>query len=320
MGSLRHIRIRHMDIIQRLRGLLGGAFEGTEKSEDISAVPASPSHVSGVEPSQFSPEIETMLGQDMTLAEAVDYHINEVWGFTEREGFDHEAGHILLGLAFSEPVVGQYYEHQGNYESEIYNFRIENILLPSMVGRSKTLYDDREDFHRQALVSYQATMPIENLNRTLGWILEQKTGQSYAELRDSVGYDDGAFRGLAREHGLMLEVNELGQDWALTIPENGVRFHCKSEEDLYLPDDIDGVTDFARFERPTDEVIDTVYDRILPAAHVLQQRIFDARSENGGTLNSDMVEEAMGAVKVRALYEAMYARPAPALTMDAIPS
>ncbi len=305
-----------MDIIQRLRGLLGVAFQQTGQDSPDSLEHSSTRVSSG----KLSPEIETMIGEDMTLAEAVDYHIDEVWGFTEREGFDHEAGHVLLGLAFAEPVKGHHYAHQGSYESEIYNFRIENILLPTLIGRSKTLYDDRKDFHEKVLKTYQDAMPVENLNRTLGWILEQKTGKSYESLREAVGHDDDAFRNLAREHGLMLEANDVGQNWVLTIPENGVRFFCKSEDDLFLPDDIEGVSDFQRFVRPTDEVIDTVYDRILPAAHVLQQRIFDARSENGGTLNSDMVEEAMGAVKVRALYEAMYARPAPAVTMDAIPS
>ncbi len=259
-------------------------------------------------------ELKTMLDRDMTLAQSVNYHIKNVWGFKHVEGFDHEAGHVLLGLVFNAPphegLEGTPY--QGSYDSEIYNFEIEKILLGTITGRIKEPYADRQAFIMGVLEHCRRTAPQENLNRTLGWLMSQETGKSYDELRRNVNYDDEELQSRAEDMGIQIQHDPVSQAWTVTMPALEHDFFYIRADECLLPDSLEGVTDFRRFERPHVKEIIEIYDRLLPTLHLLQGKVLALEPERQALQYAgqfgDVANEAMGEVRIRDLYKAIIAR------------
>ena len=257
-------------------------------------------------------ELQTMLSRDMTLAEAVHHHISTVWGLDEGyEIFSHEAGHVLLGLALNAPPHNTLSGHsyQGTYDAEIYNLEVEHILNSTVTGKQKTLHDNKPEFITGVLARYREFAVQENLMRTLGWLMERQSGRSYEDLRESVDYDDQAFQSMAEDMGITVRRSEDMQRWTVSAPgfEEDFFFHAPDEN--FLPGDLAGVDDFQRFERPHVREISDVYDRMMPAVHMLQQEVFTLdRSASRKSLSQD-AGAAMGRLKIRDLYRAIVNRP-----------
>ncbi|MCB1592367.1 MAG: hypothetical protein KDI90_07950 [Alphaproteobacteria bacterium] len=274
-------------------------------------------------------ELQVMLDRDMTLAEAVHYHVKTVWAYQSVEGFDHEAGHVLLGLAFNAPphegLEGTPY--QGSYDSEIYNFEIEKVLLGTITGRIKESYADRQGFIMGVLEHYRRTAPQENLSRTLGWLMAQETGKSYDALRQEAQYEYEEFQIQAEEMGIHVHRDPVTQAWSVTKPGLGEDFFYIGPDECILPDALEGGADFRRFERPRVQEIIEVYDRLLPALHLLQAKILALEPERALLQSSgifgDEAERAMGEVKVRDIHQAILTRkatPDPEAEPDAVPA
>ncbi len=261
-------------------------------------------------------ELQTMLGRDMTLREAVNHHVKTVWKYQSVEGFDHEAGHVLLGLAFNAPphegLEGTPY--QGSYDSEIYNFEIEKVLLGTITGKIKDSYVDRQGFIMGVLEQYRYTASQENLNRTLGWLMSRETGKSYDELRREVNYEDEEFQIRAEAMGIAVDRNPVTQAWSVAKPGMEDDFFFIRPDECILPDALEGVTDFRRFERPQVREIVEVYDRLLPALHLLQAKVLELEPDRQALQYvgkfGEAANHAMGQVKVRDLYQAIVARKA----------
>lgn len=259
-------------------------------------------------------ELQTMLSRDMTLAEAVDYHTREVWNFGGyEEALPHEAGHVILGLALNAPPRDQHlsaHPYQGTYDAEIYNIQIEHILNATVTGRYKEPYNDRQKFIMDVLSTYREFAVQENLMRTLGWLMEKQTGQSYEAMREEVHYSDAAFQDKARAMGITIDRSEDLKSWTVTAPGFEDAFFYHSPNDAILPGDLEGVEDFPRFERPSVHEIIEIYDRVLPAIHLLQNKAFGLkRAGHEGLGYYQEGDDALGETKVRDLYQAIVNRP-----------
>lgn len=257
-------------------------------------------------------ELGSMLVRDMTLAQAMRYHREKIWDLGGYEAASyHETGHILLGFAYNIPPNEGLEEksYQGGFDSEIYNLEIESILSRTMSGNLKALHSDKDEFRADVLRNYEAFGPREHLNRTLGWLITQQTGKSYEELRQSAHYSDESFHALARRMRLQISTTEDHTSWVVTSPDNGQQFYFDTAEDHFLPDNIEGVHDFVRFERPSLEEIDEVYDRIQPALHLLQTRIESV--DRDGLSPQEHYHKCLRVfeeTKVREVYRAMMSR------------
>lgn len=261
-----------------------------------------------------SEELQTMLSRDMTLAQAVDYHTRTVWNFGGyEEALPHEAGHVILGLALNAPPRDEnlsQHPYQGTYEAEIYNIPIEHILNATVTGRYKTLYDDKQKFIRDVLANYREFAVQENLVRTLGWLMEKKTGRGFEAMREEVHYSDAAFQAQAEAMGIRVNRSEDLKSWTVAAPGFDEEFFYHSPNDAILPGDLEGVDDFPRFERPHVHEIAEIYDRILPAIHLLQNKAFGLeRSGHEGRGYYQAGDDVLGETKVRDLYKAIVNRP-----------
>lgn len=260
-------------------------------------------------------ELQTMLSRDMALAEAVRHHISDVWGLDEgNEIFNHEAGHVILGLALNAPphnsMLG-HHSYQGSYESEIYNLEIEHILNLTTIGKQKEPFNNRQEFVRGVLARYREFAVQENLMRTLGWLMERQTGRNYDDLRKSVDYDDQKFRAMAEGMGISVDPSEDMKSWTVSAPGFDEPFFFLAPDEHFLPGDLHGVQTFERFERPHVREICEVYERILPAVHMMQGKIFAldrAALAQSGQSFGDTADRAMGSLKVRDLYQAIVNR------------
>lgn len=259
-------------------------------------------------------ELQSMLSRDMTLRQAVDYHTREVWNFGGyEEALPHEAGHVILGLALNAPPRDEHLSarpYQGTYEAEIYNIQIEHILNATVTGRFKAPYNDRQKFITDVLSTYREFAVQENLMRTLGWLMEKQTRQSYEAMREEVHYSDAAFQDKARAMGISINRSEDLKSWSVTAPGFEDAFFYHSPNDAILPGDLEGVEDFARFERPHVRDICEIYDRVLPAIHLLQNKAFGLeRSGHEGRGYYQAGDDVLGETKVRDLYKAIVNRP-----------
>lgn len=263
-------------------------------------------------------ELQTMLDRDMTLAEAVRHHISEVWNLDGgNEIFNHEAGHVVLGLALNAPpyhaLAGHAY--QGSYEAEIYNLEIEHLLNSTTTGKQKELFNNRQEFIMGVLARYREFSVQENLMRTLGWLMERQTGQSYEELRSSVDYNDQKFREKAEGMGITVTRSENMKSWTVSAPGFDEPFFFLAPGEHFLPGDLEGVDDFQPFERPHVSEICEVYERVLPALHMMQNEVFaldrEAAAQSGQSFGN-MSDRAMGSLKIRDLYREIVARKAEA--------
>lgn len=260
-------------------------------------------------------ELQAMLSRNMTLQEAVGYHTRKVWNFgAYQEALPHEAGHVILGLALNAPPRDDHlsnHPYQGTYEAEIYNIQIEKILNATVTGRYRTLYEDRQQFIMDVLKSYREFAVQENLMRTLGWLMEKRTGQSYESMREDAHYSDAAFQAKAEAMGIKVNRSEDLKSWTVSAPGFAEEFFYNAPDEAVLPGDLEDVDDFPRFERPTVHEIVETYDRVLPAIHLLQDKALRLERRNHeGAGYYEAGDRALGETKIREIYKAIVNRPA----------
>lgn len=251
-------------------------------------------------------EVAVMLRENMTLEEASAYHL-ERWGLPAEFSLEHDAGHILMALSKTLPGAESDYPYQADYEAEIYSIPAQMALLDSMSGKPTTdEAEKRARFLARVQENYNTYGPLGNLNRVVSWGLGRVAGIHGEQARREASFKDAVFYQFAEGHGI--EVTQDHETWGVDIPALDERFWYVDERKHYMPDDIEGVADFTRFSRPSEEQASAIYERLRPGLDALTDFTDDyvARHGKSGAL------KALGGFKIRDLHAAMVAGFTPA--------
>ncbi len=247
-------------------------------------------------------EFAYMLEQDMTLDEAAKFHL-DVWGLPPDFQLEHDASHLIMGLSTGLDGDGDY-PYQGTYEAEIYTVASEMAILDAGSGNRKTHKDMRTDFLSRVQDNFDIYGDEENLNRTMIWALEQQGVSDAEDIFAQNGHKTSSLQQLAAEHGI--EVTRRDGTWGVDIPDMDERFWYIDDRKNYMPDDIESVQDFIRFNRPSEEEVSAMYERIRPGLAALTERIEDYVERHGKTAGmSSRLSRELGQIKVRELYQEM---------------
>ena len=247
-------------------------------------------------------EIAYMLEHDMTLDEAAKFHL-DVWGLPPDFQFEHDVSHLIMGLSTGLDGDGDY-PYQGTYEAEIYTVANEMAFLDSGSGNSKTPEEMRTDFLSRVQDNFDIYGDEENLNRTLVWALKQKGVSDADDLFEQNGFKSSALMALAAQHGI--EAERRSGTWGVDIPDMDERFWFVDDRKNYMPDDIEGVQNFVRFNRPSEDDVSAIYERMRPGLAALNERIDDYVERHGKTAGmSGRLRRELGQIKVRELYQEM---------------
>ncbi|MCB1592368.1 MAG: hypothetical protein KDI90_07955 [Alphaproteobacteria bacterium] len=258
-------------------------------------------------------EVTVMLRENMDLAQASAFHLRH-WGLTKEFDLEHDIGHILMALSKALPGVPSDYPYQADYEAEIYTVALQMTLLDSMSGKPAADADEiKTRFLQRVQDNYDIYGPSGNLNRVVIWALRRVADIDGEQPHRAGAYKDAALYQFAENHGV--EITQDHETWGVDIPALDERFWYVDDRKHYLPDDIEEVTDFNRFARPSAEQAGAMYERLRPGLTFLTDFLDEAFPRHRDSESTEqMRREALGGVKVRDLNAAMlsgFTPPAP---------
>ncbi len=271
------------------------------------------------------PEPAEWLAKNFTLGEAYADHQAKWFGPQDEEVLkflgapNHDFAHVILALTGAKT-------YQADFGAEGHVTAIQAALSRPIGGvevhESATLLT-REGYTEVVKNYAQVTSGLENMIRTLSWIMGEKTGQTMDQVYKTYGYDSGKLANAAHEQGINITTNGLSRSQienldqvvdleAIFKPEeafvietlDGRRYvyHLVDKAQTFLPSGSNGVERFNEFQVPSEEDIGGVFDRVRPVLADLQRQIIDVSptSVDGATLY-----DLLGAIPARDIHERM---------------
>ncbi len=248
-------------------------------------------------------EIHHMLEQDMSVKDAVAYHVQN-WGFPGSSVGAHDYIHLIFALMLIKQqghvAPSQY---QGNLEAECYVAGLEMALH----FRKNEMHDAPHKFSFHIEETFINDRITENANRTILWILEGITKRPALAIFQECDFHTEKLKKYAERHGLVIggfHADSFGY-MSFYVEHEGIKYGY--DQDRYFehwPEGSNGVSVFQPFYKPREAECHELFETILPFLAYFQHQM--TTKDHSVANFHNMKEEILSNLTVRDIYKIIF--------------
>ncbi len=221
-------------------------------------------------------EVADWKKNDLTLKAASQVHV-KLWFGEEATAHPHDISHVIFALAVDQ-LPDEGYHYQGDARAEAFTTTIQAALYsPTSFTPDPVYLATAEGFTEMVKEKAEMFEDIENLIRTLSWLIGQESGQSIEEQRIASGFDLNKIIEDAKSRGIEVTKGWFDPEWKVETPDGHIySYDTAHPEKNFLPSGSNGVEKFERFAIPSDREIIDIFNLVKAVLDDLRPQIRDA--------------------------------------------